>query len=121
MARPTSGKRRGAAGRTKPSATAIALEGELGIREAEQFRQNFIQALSSNDPVQINVAGVTAVDTSIVQILLAAVRTASRDGRDFDMVGLPESPIPGFLIALGLISSDATAEDAADALRNTAA
>jgi anti-anti-sigma regulatory factor len=94
-----------------PGAAVVSRDGGLGIREAETLRRDLAGAISAGGPVRLDIAGVSAVDTSIVQVLLAAVRHAAESGTHLQIDGMANSAVPRFLADVGL-APPGTAEDA---------
>ncbi|MEO5350089.1 MAG: STAS domain-containing protein [Magnetococcus sp. YQC-3] len=62
----------------------LALSGVLGVEGIEnllgQLRAH-IQAASGSGPIQVDLAGVTEVDTAALQVFIAARRSAEQAGR----------------------------------------
>jgi anti-anti-sigma regulatory factor len=94
-----------------PGTAVVSRDGDLGIREAETLRRDLAGAISAGGPVRLDIAGVSAVDTSIVQVLLAAVRHAAESGTHLQIDGMADSAVPRFLADVGL-APPGTAEDA---------
>ncbi|MFT3736790.1 MAG: STAS domain-containing protein [Rhodocyclaceae bacterium] len=70
---------------SQPSASAEALllklEGEITIYRAEEIRQALIAALETQRSIALDLSAVTELDTTGVQLLLAARRTAQTRGQ----------------------------------------
>ncbi|WP_028449910.1 STAS domain-containing protein [Chitinibacter tainanensis] len=80
----------------------IQLLGEQTIYQARQTHTQLWQALHEhNEPLQLELAGVTEVDSSLVQILLWLVPEAKRLGRPLTM-GEPSAVLAEVLAVLGL-------------------
>jgi len=59
----------------------LSLEGELTVSNAVALRERFLKALGQSDQVEIDLAGVSAVDLAGLQLLCAAHRTAAAQGK----------------------------------------
>jgi len=81
---------------------AAVLSGNLGIRDVESIRDRLMQQVSHGGPVRVDVGGLTGLDTSIVQLLIAAKRSADLCGCAIDIRGVAQSPLPDVMTALGL-------------------
>ena len=91
---------------SEKGADAIVLSGDLGIRDAADVRQRLLQAVSDDGPVRVDLSDVTALDTSIVQLLVATKRSADLRGCAFDIDGGGASPLPDLMAALGMASDE---------------
>lgn len=79
------------------------LEGNLSLRDAGRVCDKLREAAESYDPVEIDIASLTGIDISIVQLLLAARKSVARRGKDFTLSGTPTEPVRAFLAGVGLI------------------
>ena len=59
----------------------LCLEGELTVSNAVVLRERLLEALGQSDQVEIDLAGVTAVDLAGLQLLCSAHRTAVAQGK----------------------------------------
>ena len=87
------------------SDTAV-LSGDLSIRDAGNIRDRLAQLVSDGGPVRIDLGSLTSLDASVVQLLIAAKRSADRRGRAFEIHGVEKSPLPDFMTAVGLASDE---------------
>lgn len=88
------------------NAQALRLEGELTIYTAQEVRQRFLQALAADAapvPLCVDLSGVTELDTSGVQLLLAARALAHARQRELRLGGLA-APLHEVIVLLGLES-----------------
>lgn len=77
------------------------LSGDLRAGAAAALRDDLAAALAAGD-VRLMTAGLTAVDASIVQVLVSARRTAAQLDRKLQM-DLPEDGVlAGMLARLGM-------------------
>lgn len=54
------------------NARHLAPKGELTIFEAEEFKESLVKLFTNDGLVSLDLTGVTRVDTSAIQLLLAA-------------------------------------------------
>lgn len=87
------------------------LEGNLSLRDASRVCDRLREAAQSYDPVEIDIGSLTGLDISIVQLLLAARKSAARRGRNFTLSGTLTEQVREFLAGVGLIEH----QDADDA------
>ncbi len=88
---------------TPPDPATLA--GELGIRDAEDIRRLLVDRIESGGRSHVDLGGVTAVDTSIIQVLLAAARSGAERDCTLEFAGFDESALPAFMTAIGLLSA----------------
>lgn len=65
----------------------LSIEGELNIYRAAELRDVLVEALKTEGDLEINLAGVTEMDSAGVQLLMAAKKTAQASGRSVSLVG----------------------------------
>ncbi len=66
--------------------STLTIEGEMTIYQAAEQHSQIQAALQAGDQLEINLAGVTELDTAGVQVLMMAKKTAQRDGRRLQLV-----------------------------------
>lgn len=54
----------------------LFIEGEMNIYRAAELKNSLLAALTPNQPLELDLAGVTELDTSGVQLLMLAKRSA---------------------------------------------
>jgi hypothetical protein len=64
---------------TEPRSAAdrIELIGAITIREIEAIRRDLLAKLESKTPLEIDLAGVTEADISLIQLMLAAEKSGA--------------------------------------------
>ena len=95
-----------AEGLSERGSDTVVMTGSLGIRDAGSIRDRLTKLVSDGAPVRVDVGGLTSLDTSIVQILIAAKRSADLSDSAFEIQGAAQSPLPDFMTALGLTSDE---------------
>jgi anti-anti-sigma regulatory factor len=65
---------------------SVCLEGSLLIRSAAELAARLREALGTG-ALRLDARGVTHVDTASLQLLVAAIATARRDGVAFEWLG----------------------------------
>jgi len=67
---------------TEPRSTAdrIELTGAITIREIETVRRDLLAKLESKVPLEIDCSGITETDISLIQLVLAAEKSAAKHG-----------------------------------------
>ncbi len=102
-------KRSGSLAKTKNAPPynqkATKLEGNLGIREADAVRRALAQAIGAGSAC-IDVRGLSAVDTSIVQLLIAATRSAAERGARLEIAGFEEGALAAFMRSVGVSAEE---------------
>ena len=87
-----------------PTPSVLILDGELTIYRAQEVRECLLQALGQAVPgLALDLSGVSEMDSSAVQLLLAARLEAQAAGRRFAVVAASEA-VQQVLALLGLES-----------------
>lgn len=68
-------------------AGALHLQGELTIYTAGETKEQLMGALAKADALEVDLAGVTEIDTAGVQLLILAKREAADQGKRLTMSG----------------------------------
>ncbi|WP_372839370.1 STAS domain-containing protein [Phaeovulum sp.] len=84
---------------------AMKLDGTLGMREAETVRRDLAQAIGGGS-ARIDVRELTTVDTSIVQLLIAATRSAAEQGGRVEIVGFDGGILSAFMHSIGVSAKE---------------
>lgn len=63
----------------------VRLEGELSIYRAGELKQLLLDALYACDDLQLDLGGITEIDSAGVQLLLLIKNEAMRCGKSFSM------------------------------------
>lgn len=87
---------------------SLRLSGELGLRGIEALKAQLVAALAGNDAVAIDATAVEGADTSAIQLLLAAQKGATAEGKVLTLATGTDGPLARRLVALGLIAADGT-------------
>lgn len=76
--------------------SVLRIEGEMTIYQAEQLKQKLLAALEQASVLEINLAGVTELDTSGVQLLMLAKETARASNKELRLVAHSEIVVEVF-------------------------
>jgi anti-anti-sigma factor len=68
------------------AATQLAIDGELTIYRAAELKDVLLAPLMRHEALELDLSGVTEIDTAGVQLLLLARRTARAQGRSFGLL-----------------------------------
>lgn len=96
------------AGTTMTTPFSLTLSGELGLRGITALKAQIAAALADHDAVAIDTDAVESADTSAIQLLLSAQKTADADGKALSLTAAAAGPLAGTLMALGLVAADGT-------------
>jgi ABC-type transporter Mla MlaB component len=61
----------------RSAADRIALTGAITLREIESVHRDLVEKLAAKAPLEIDCAGVTDADISLVQLILAAEKSGA--------------------------------------------
>ena len=76
-------------------AATLPLDGSLTVRTIGAVHAALVEALARNDAVQVDCTGAASVDLSLIQLLLAARRSADEAGKHLTLA----APAGGVLLA----------------------
>jgi anti-anti-sigma regulatory factor len=83
----------------------IKLGGDLGLCDADAIREQFLATLNEEQDIEVDAAGLTAIDVSVVQVLIAAHKLAAARGRQFQVRAITEGPLHQTMSRVGLLRS----------------
>lgn len=58
----------------------LAIDGEMTLSRAAELKAQVVEALSGGQPIQLDLAAVSEIDTAGVQLLLLARQLAEQQG-----------------------------------------
>jgi anti-sigma B factor antagonist len=64
----------------------LVIAGAMTIDRAVELRQRFVNAVADADTLRLQLANVTDIDTTGVQLLMATKRTAQASGKSLELV-----------------------------------
>lgn len=82
----------------------LSLTGALGIRDAARLAVELRALLAAPGPWRIDCGGLSEVDLAVVQLLVAAQRTASAAGGTLTVTTPAGSPLAVLLETAGLLA-----------------
>ena len=74
----------------------LRLEGEVTIYQAEQLKQDLLASLEKTQVLEINLAGVTDLDTAGVQLLMLLKETARARNKELRLTAHSEAVVDVF-------------------------
>jgi anti-anti-sigma regulatory factor len=83
---------------------SVKLSGALGLRGIGALRDEIAEALAAHEAVAIDSTAVESADTSAIQLLLSAQKTANVEGKALTLTAA--GPLAKTLVALGLVGAD---------------
>ena len=88
--------------RTKKNAR-LPIEGPATIRNADSIHATLANHLKRHKDIEIDCSGITEADFSVVQILIAARKSAARDGKRLVLTEPVTGPLRDALSQSGLL------------------
>ena len=70
---------------SKSSANRLALDGPATVRTAAALQASLRDAIRQHNHIEIDCTGVTEADLTLIQLLLAARKSAERDGKQLTL------------------------------------
>jgi anti-anti-sigma regulatory factor len=83
----------------------LTLTGALEIGGTEQLRRALLDALAAKAALTIDLSGLEACDAAVLQVLIAARKTAAAAGRELRITALPPAAAE-MSAALGLAAGE---------------
>ena len=88
--------------------TRISIDGEMTIYRAADLKVQLLDALRKTQVLEVNLAGITELDTAGLQVLMLAKQTASADKRELRLVQHSPAVVEIFeMLDLGAFFGDA--------------
>jgi len=84
------------------SQAVIGLDGVVDISSAAELKTLLLRALHSGKEVRVSLDGATDLDVTVVELLWAAEREASKTGVKFSLSGPAPAEVSAALIEAGL-------------------
>jgi anti-anti-sigma regulatory factor len=90
---------------TTAKAHTVELQGSLSVRDAAGLAATLTAALEAHPAVAVSTAAVTDADVSILQVLVAAHKSAARTGRGLTLKAPADGALRRTLVAAGFVSA----------------
>jgi ABC-type transporter Mla MlaB component len=91
------------------------LDGILTVRTIDEARVRLVDALARGSTVRVDCSAVVEADVSLIQLLLAARRSAARDGRTLSLAHPAEGVLLTTLLQGGFLAPDRQPRNAEEA------
>lgn len=72
---------------SKPVPAVLHIDGEMTIYRAAELKPQLLEALAGAGELEVDLAGVTEIDTAGLQVLMLAKQTAAATGRSLRLTG----------------------------------
>lgn len=86
----------------------MKIHGALGLRDAADLSGQLTEALARHPDVTVDAAALEDADVAILQVLVAAQKTADGTGRALRLHAPPGGVLPQLLARAGLTAPDGT-------------
>jgi ABC-type transporter Mla MlaB component len=97
-----SGSNTGTQNMVENSNHSVTLSGDMGIRDAKKLISELKISISTDAKLQVYLGDVSSIDTSILQVLIAARVSAKECNCQIIFKDFNLSPVPAFIASLGL-------------------
>ncbi|MFN3512344.1 MAG: lipid asymmetry maintenance protein MlaB [Phenylobacterium sp.] len=84
----------------------VSLQGALNLRDAPAIREQLLAAIGEHEAVDLDLSGVESIDVALVQVLLAARKSADANGRILRLAPSPPGEACGVIFARCGLASD---------------
>jgi ABC-type transporter Mla MlaB component len=85
--------------------TTIALDGNVGLRNAKDIQQRLLRAFKQFNAITIDVRSVEHADTSFLQLLIAARKKATAQGHQLTLKADPWGALETLLRSAGVLGA----------------
>jgi|HubBroStandDraft_1064217.scaffolds.fasta_scaffold57502_3 ABC-type transporter Mla MlaB component len=92
-------------------AARIRLDGALTVRGVESVHADLAAALQQHAMVIVDCSAATEVDLSVIQLLLAARRTAQRGAKTLSLAGADNTALRTALLRGGFVPAEPSGPD----------
>lgn len=89
----------------------LPLAGSFGLKDAKDVCESLRKALSTSGLVEIDVTGLAGHDISLIQLLIAARKSAERRGITLALMTAPDGALQVTLARAGLLDPDGDTDD----------
>ena len=87
--------------------TTLRIEGDMNIYRAAELKEVLLAPLASASTLEVDLSGVTEIDTSGLQLLMLAKKTAQAAGGELRLTGHSAAVVDVFeLLNLGALFGD---------------
>jgi anti-anti-sigma regulatory factor len=90
----------------------VVLGGDLTLKDTREVRAQLLDALAGGNDVDIDVGGLTGIDAGMLQVLVAARKSAERDGTRLAIDAATSGPLTAALVSSGLVAAGAESRGA---------
>lgn len=87
---------------TEDGSTCVVLSGELDLEAVEQLRHVLKKAVAASGRVAVDLAAVTFIDSTIINVFIETRNEATASGRSF-VVASPRPPVRRVLEVTGVL------------------
>lgn len=84
----------------------VVLEGALGLRDTKRIHELLRGAMGAASAVELDVSNVSDMDISIIQLIVAARKSAEQDGRTLTLVTRPNNAFATMLVKAGFLGAN---------------
>jgi anti-anti-sigma regulatory factor len=88
-------------------AQKVKLSGALGLRDADIIRGQLLDALTGIRAVKVDAGQLTAIDMSVLQVLIAAQKMARTRNIKFQITAAASGPLRDAMTRAGLLAGSA--------------
>ncbi len=79
---------------TDTAHAVVTLAGPMTIRQADDVATTLMDALTQSSAIELDFSGVSSVDLTFIQLLVAAAKSAEADGKTLTL----QAPAPACLV-----------------------
>ncbi|MGN0739679.1 MAG: lipid asymmetry maintenance protein MlaB [Treponema sp.] len=88
--------------RRKSADSIIVLQDSVGIEQASSIKKQFVDSIKKNKTTFVDVSKITDIDSSIIQLILAAKKEADSLQKEFFITGTIPGEISDLLSLLSV-------------------
>ena len=91
---------------TGDSSHTLKISGDTGLRNAQDIATQLRQALASHSTITVVTDAMTSIDVSILQLFVAAQKSALAAGKTLTLRGPAGGPLTRLLVQAGFVDID---------------
>ncbi|MDB5535733.1 MAG: hypothetical protein JWP26_3428 [Devosia sp.] len=84
----------------------LSISGDAGLRNVQDIAGLLRQALDSHSSITVATEGLTSIDVTILQLLVAARKSALASGKTLTLHAPPDGVLHRLLVQTGFVGTD---------------
>jgi len=95
---------------TEENPHTLKISGDAGLRNVQEIAALLRQALADHQTIAVATDELTSIDITILQVLLAARKSALAAGKTLSLCAAPHGAVHRLLVQTGFVAADGTSK-----------